>query len=63
MNETLVMLFSFTLPVWAGLVHAAESERRDVTFPSQGLCAPQIFDPGRTDLIAGPSPTCGMIVA
>jgi len=26
-------------------------------------CAPQIFDPGRTDPVAGPPPTRGMIVA
>jgi len=25
-------------------------------------CAPKILDPGRTDFVAGPSPTCGMIV-
>ena len=25
-------------------------------------CAPQIFDRARTDAVAGPSPTCGMIV-
>ena len=29
----------------------------------QEACAPQIFDPGRTDSVAGPSPRCGMIVA
>jgi hypothetical protein len=29
----------------------------------QDLCAPQILDPRRTDPVAGPSPTCGMIVA
>jgi hypothetical protein len=26
-------------------------------------CAPQKFDPGRTDPISGPLPTCGMIMA
>ena len=26
-------------------------------------CAPQILDPRRTDLVAGPLPGCGMIVA
>jgi cation diffusion facilitator CzcD-associated flavoprotein CzcO len=26
-------------------------------------CAPQIFDPGRTDPVSGPSPSCGMIAA
>jgi hypothetical protein len=26
-------------------------------------CAPQILDPRRTDLVAGPSASCGMIMA
>ena len=40
MKKTLILLFSFTLLIWAGLVQAAGFERRDVTFPSQGLtCA------------------------
>jgi hypothetical protein len=27
-----------------------------------GRCAPQTLNPGRTDAVAGPSPTCGMIM-
>ena len=46
MKKTLVTLFSFTLLVWAGLVQAAGFERRDVTFPSQGLtCAAWYYVP------------------
>jgi poly(3-hydroxybutyrate) depolymerase len=52
MKKTLEMLFLFTLLIWAGLVQAAGFERRDVTFPSQGLtCAAWYYVP--TGLKAG----------
>ena len=31
--------------------------------PYRDGCAPQILDPGRNDAFAGPSPSCGMILA
>ena len=34
-----------------------------IEYLGETYCAPQMFDSGRTDPVAGPSPTCGMIVA
>jgi fermentation-respiration switch protein FrsA (DUF1100 family) len=46
MKKTFASLVVFALLAWAGLVQAAGYERRDVTFPSQGLdCAAWYYVP------------------
>jgi dipeptidyl-peptidase-4 len=48
---------------WKGALPQAIVDRGYIYFQIDNRCAPQIFDPGRTDPVAGPSPSCGMIVA